>query len=64
MYFNETIISVKAADRLLNCRSIISFPSLQVVPMILAIFKPYVVPAIAQRSTISMQGLIDVLIDS
>jgi hypothetical protein len=62
MYFSATIISVKAVEKLLDCRSIMSFPSQQVAATILATFKPYVVPAIARKNIISMQGSIDVLV--
>jgi hypothetical protein len=63
MYFSETIINAKAVDKLPNCRSIISFRSLQVAATILATCKHYVVPAIARKNIILMQGLIDVLVN-
>lgn len=63
MYCSETIISVKAADKLPNCRSIISFPLRQGAATILATSKPYVVPAIARKNIISMPDSIDALVD-
>ena len=61
MYFSETIINVKAVDKLPNCRSIILFPSLQAAATILATSKPCVVLATARKNIISMQGSIDIL---
>lgn len=63
MYFSEIIINARAVDKLPNCRSIISFLLLQVVAMILAIYKLYAARATARKSIISMLDLIDVLVD-
>ena len=61
MYFSETIINVKAVDKVPSYRSIILFLSLQAVAMILAISKPCVVLAIARKNIISMRDSIDIL---
>ena len=61
MYSTATIISVKAADRLPNCRSTILFPSHQAVATILAIYKPSAARVIVRKNITSIPGSIDVL---
>jgi hypothetical protein len=63
MYSTAITISVKAADKLPNYRSIILSPSHRVVATILAISKLCAAPVTARKNTTSIPDSIDVMIE-